>query len=47
MFNRCVIDVYTKYACVKPLKDKKPKTVLHGFMKIVKESNKLLVDQGK
>ena len=46
----CVIDVFTKYAWVKPLKDKKGKTVLNVFIKIVNESNrkpnKLWVDQG-
>ena len=45
----CVIDVFTKYAWVKPLKDKKSKTVLHGFVEKVKESkcqtNKLWLDQ--
>ena len=47
----CVIDIFTKYAWVKPLKDKKCKTVLNAFMEIVNESNykpnKLWVDQGK
>ena len=47
----CVIDVLTKYAWVKPLKDKKIKTVLHGFIGIVNESmhkpNKSWVDQGR
>ena len=46
-----VIDLFTKFACVKPLKDKKGKTVLHAFIKIVNESicklNKLWADQGK
>ena len=46
-----VIDVFTKYACVKPLKDKKGKTVLNAFIEIVNESNqkpnKLSVDQGR
>ena len=27
----CVIDVFTKYAWVKPLKDKKGKTVINAF----------------
>ena len=31
----CVIDVFTKYACVKPLTDKKGKTVFHAFIEIV------------
>ena len=45
------IDILTKYAWVKPLKDKKAKTVLHGFIEIVNESkrkpNKSWVDQRK
>ena len=45
-----MIDVFTKYAWVKPLKDEKFKTVLHSFIKIVNEfkrtPNKLWVDQG-
>ena len=28
----CVIDVFTKYVWVQPLKDKKAKTVLNGFI---------------
>ena len=47
----CVIHVFTKYAWVKHLNDKKDKTVLHSFIEIVKESklqpNKLWVDQGR
>ena len=43
-------DVFTKYAWVKPLKDKKGKTVLNAFIKIVNESNRkpsrLWADQG-
>ena len=46
-----VMDVFTKYVWVKPLKDKKAKTVLHGFIEEVRESkrkpNKLCFDQGK
>ena len=46
----CVIDVFTKYAWVKPLKDK-GETVFNAFIEIVNESNhkpnKLWVDQGK
>ena len=34
-----MIDVFTNYAWVKPLKDKKSKTVLNGFIKIVNKSN--------
>ena len=47
----CIIDVFTKHAWVKPLKDKKGKTILNAFIKIVNESNrklnKLWVDQGR
>ena len=47
----CVIDVFTKYASVKPLKDKKGKTVLNAVTEIVNEfnhkPNKLWVDQGR
>ena len=43
-----MIVVFTKYAQVKPLKDKKRKTVLHGVINIVYEFNHkpniLLVD---
>ena len=45
------IDVFTKYAWVKPLKDKECKTVLNAFIEIVNESNckpnKLWADQGR
>ena len=34
----CVIDVFTKYAWIKPWKDKKAKTVLHSFIEIVNKS---------
>ena len=33
----CIIDVFTKCACVKPLKDKNVKTVLNAFIEIVNE----------
>ena len=35
-----VIDVFTKYAWVKLLKDKKGKTALNTFIEIVNESNR-------
>ena len=45
----CVINVFTKYAWIEPLKDKKGKKVLNTFIEIVNESNskpnKLWVDQ--
>ena len=47
----CLIDVCTKHAWVKALKDKKCETVLNAFIEIAKESNrkpnKLWVDQGR
>ena len=47
----CVIDVFTKYTWVEPLKDKKGKPVLNAFIEIVNCSNckpnKLWVDQRK
>ena len=47
----CVTDIFKKHAWVKPLKDRKAKTFLDGFVGIVNESkrkpNKLWVDQGK
>ena len=46
----CAIDLYSKYAFVIPLKDKKGISVTHGFNKIIKQSrekpNKIWVDQG-
>ena len=46
-----VIDVFTKYARVKKVKDKKAKTVPNTFMEMVNESNRksnnLQVDQGR
>ena len=46
-----VIDIFTKYGLVKPLKDKKGKTVFNAFIEIVNKYNrkpdKLWVDQGR
>ena len=36
----CAVDVFTKHACVKFLKDKKSKTVLNGFIEVVNQSNR-------
>ena len=47
----CVIDLYSKYAFVIPLKDKKGISILNEFDKIIKQSNrkpnKIRVDQGE
>ena len=46
----CVMDLYSKYAFVIPLKDKKGISILNAFDKIIKQSNrkanKIWVDQG-
>ena len=49
-YSFCVIYIFTKCAWVKPLKDKKSKTVLNTFIETLNESNwkpdKLWADQG-
>ena len=46
----CVTHIYSKYAWVIPLKDKKGVTITNGFQKILDESkrkpNKICVDEG-
>ena len=46
----CAIDLYSKYAFVFPLKDKKGISIVNGFNKIIKQSNrkpnKIWVDHG-
>ena len=46
----CVIYLYSKYAFVLPLKDKKGISIVNAFNKIIKQSgkkpNKIWVDQG-
>ena len=39
-FLLCVIDIFSKYACVVPLKDKKGITTTSAFQKTLKESNR-------
>ena len=39
-FLLCVIDIYSKYAWVIPLKDKKGITITNAFQKILDESNR-------
>ena len=50
IFLWCAIDIYSKYAWVIPLKDKKRITITNAFQKILDESkrrsNKIWVDQG-
>ena len=57
-FLLCVIDIFSKYAWVIPLKDKKGVSIVNAFQKILKESdrseakskgrkpNKIWVDKG-
>ena len=49
-FSLCVIDIYSKYAYVIPLKNKKGITITNVFQKILKESNRkpnqIWVDKG-
>ena len=46
----CVIDIFSKYACVVPLKDKKGISIVNAFQKILDKSgrkpNKIWVDKG-
>ena len=49
-FLLCVIDIFSKYAWVVPLKDKKGVSVVHAFQKILdkfgRKPNKIWVDKG-
>ena len=49
-FLLCVIDIFSKYALVVPLKDKKSISMLNAFQIIFKDSNrkpdKIWVDKG-
>ena len=49
-FLLCVIDIYSKYAWVIPLKDKKGISIVNGFQKIIDDSkrrpNKKWVNKG-
>ena len=46
----CVIDIFSKYAWVVPLKDKKGVSIVNAFQKILKQSarkpNKIWIDKG-
>ena len=48
--NQCVIDIFSKYSWVVPLKDKKGVSILNAFQKILKQSarkpHKIWVDKG-
>ena len=45
----CAIDLFSKYAWVVPIKDKKGVSIVNAFQKIISEGrkpNKIWVDQG-
>ena len=50
MYLLCAIDLFSKYAWVVPIKDKKSITITNAFQKILKESNrkpkKIWIDKG-
>ena len=50
-FLLCIIDIYSKYTWIAPLKDKKGISIVNAFQKILKESdrrpNKIWVDKGR
>ena len=41
-FLLCVIDIYSKYAWIIPLKDKKGTTITNAFQNFLDESNRKL-----
>ena len=49
-FLLCVIDIYSKYAWVAPLKDKKGVSIVNAFQSILnkynRKPNKIWVDKG-
>ena len=49
-FLLCVIDIYSKYACIIHIKDEKGIAITNAFQKILdepnRERNKILVDKG-
>ena len=49
-FLLCVIDIFSKYAWVAPLKDKKGVSIVNAFQKVLNRSgrkpNKIWVDKG-
>ena len=42
----CVIDTYSKYAWLIPLKEKKSVSIINAFRKILKESKENLIKYG-
>ena len=49
MYLLCAIDIFSKYVCLVPLKDKKGICIINAFQKIIskgRKPNKIWVDQG-
>ena len=46
-FLLCVIDIFSKYAWIIPLKDKKSISIINAFQKILEEYNRNLIKYGK
>ena len=49
-YSLCVIDMFSKYAWVVPLKDKRGISIVNAFQKIISKgckSNRIWVDQGR
>ena len=48
MYLLCAIDLFSKYAWVVPIKDKKGTSIVNAFKKIIskRKPNKIWVDQG-
>ena len=48
MYLLCAIDIFSKYAWVFPLKDKRGISIVNAFQKIISKPkpNKIFVDQG-
>ena len=44
-FLLCVIDIFSKYAWVVPLKDKKGTSIVNAFQKILKEAKQSKVQR--
>ena len=45
----CAIDLFSKYACVVPLKDKRGISIVNEFQKVIskgRKPNKIWIDQG-
>ena len=44
-FLLCIVDIFSKYAWIVPLKDKKGVSIVDAFQKVLKESDRKLKDR--